>query len=440
MSKLSFKLAASVVNNSVFGEQSGSLDIYSPVSAEVPVNAGFQWADSDAYKLHALEKSNPMSPLKLQKLFKRKVLSHDSSIFSETEQSCGEVITKYATLAEVDGNLCFRNIKFCQSRYCPNCVYGYSRKKQQKIRFVLDSLLADETSDKYDMYFLTCTVPHQRWGSLGELLGSVALGGGIKSAYKKLTNSRLFRSDISGFISSLEVTYSELNGWHPHYHVLLFVRKGFDPDLLKERIFNHWRVAATSSGFGYLSSDSGIDLRLCGQSDTDSKLLACYLGKEDKWDLTSEMTSVAKVGRGNNLTMLQLQKMVARDIASPVQFMAAIEYIKIFKQKRVGTISFAGICKKVAALYDVKKKEDGSHLNVESKEVLKASMSWSLYKKIVDSNGLPEINRLYIEGFDLHRINTFISDTYDESFVTIFDNSELELATSGSRETNEEDG
>ncbi len=47
-------------------------------------------------------------------------------------------------------------------------------------------------------------------------------------AWRKLSD----QMQREGSLRSVEVTYSDLNGWHPHSHALLFARNEPDPKLL----------------------------------------------------------------------------------------------------------------------------------------------------------------------------------------------------------------
>jgi hypothetical protein len=54
---------------------------------------------------------------------------------------------------------------------------------------------------------------------------------------------------IVGAVKALEVTYGELNGWHPHTHELLFLREAPpDLELFTAQLYGRWRVAAERKG------------------------------------------------------------------------------------------------------------------------------------------------------------------------------------------------
>jgi len=84
---------------------------------------------------------------------------------------------------------------------------------------------------------LTLTVPHYAKDHLRDVLD------GISSALRKLKDRRAFKRlaqeiGLVGNIRTLEVTYG-VNGWHPHFHILLFTKSELnDQELISiQKIF-----------------------------------------------------------------------------------------------------------------------------------------------------------------------------------------------------------
>ena len=108
--------------------------------------------------------------------------------------------------------------------------------------------------------------------------------------------------DQVGHIRALEVTYSDINGWHPHEHELLLVAKPL-PRILVEKItrvqFNIWRKACEKFGLGIPNRKRGVDVRVAlSASEYISKF-----GREEKWGVGSELSKqISKKGAKGSLT------------------------------------------------------------------------------------------------------------------------------------------
>jgi hypothetical protein len=129
----------------------------------------------------------------------------------------------------------------------------------------------------------TYTNPHY----LGdELVGVLA---GQAKALNSLNTDRASRALFEamgcvGQVRALEVTHGRLrrvnNGWHPHYHVLLFVRSGLDVKAMQDALFVRWELACRKAGLKPPSIEHGVRLE-------DGSKAAAYASK---WGLESEMT------------------------------------------------------------------------------------------------------------------------------------------------------
>jgi hypothetical protein len=138
---------------------------------------------------------------------------------------------------------------------------------------------------------LTLTAPHQRSDDLRALLAKQA------KALNSFWNDRQVKSVLQamgtiGQIRALEVTHgrksAQNNGWHPHYHVLLFSGSGvdlalFEPAQMTEwatLLYLRWAGACVRAGLGRPSLAHGLKL-------DDGSHAAKYVSK---WGLEDEMT------------------------------------------------------------------------------------------------------------------------------------------------------
>jgi hypothetical protein len=138
---------------------------------------------------------------------------------------------------------------------------------------------------------LTLTAPHQRVDQLSDLLDKQAKALGKFWRDRKVLEIRQEMGTI-GQVRALEVTHGRLspsnNGWHPHYHVLLF--NGLNVDLsrfnapqMKDwqvRLYLRWAACCVAAGLGEPSYEHGLKL-------DDGTKAANYVSK---WGLEDEMT------------------------------------------------------------------------------------------------------------------------------------------------------
>lgn len=113
---------------------------------------------------------------------------------------------------------------------CAVCSAKIRTRRQLEVAALAEA----HTATGGDLGLLTLTLRHHRWHDLAAMLRTLA------DAWESLRQDARWRElGIVGYVRSLEVTYSERNGWHPHYHVLLL----FDgPAAHAERL--DWLTAA----------------------------------------------------------------------------------------------------------------------------------------------------------------------------------------------------
>lgn len=141
---------------------------------------------------------------------------------------------------------------------------------------------------------LTLTVPHQANQPFDDVLAS------IKRLYERWSTGKHStamrqRWPQLGFIRAVEVTRG-INGWHPHFHIVLFFSEPVTWNDVQADFFNRWSHVARRE-FGWTLPRASLDLR--GHSDA-----ATYLGK---WSLEDEISMAhVKRGRGKSLTPFEL--------------------------------------------------------------------------------------------------------------------------------------
>jgi len=130
----------------------------------------------------------------------------------------------------------YGNLTVCGSVWtCPVCASKISEHRRNELSLIFNEHLGIEYDENGEngkrvrnldngVFFLTLTVPHNKYTDLSLLMAQ------IRDANKFMTQHRQYKKLMKeigciGQVKALEVTYSDKNGWHPHYHILIFVDK-----------------------------------------------------------------------------------------------------------------------------------------------------------------------------------------------------------------------
>lgn len=183
-----------------------------------------------------------------------------------------------------------RGLQTCGNGWsCPVCVVNKSNVRRAELR----SAREQHRAAGGELVLLTLTIPHP--GPYGADLGRALAA--LRGSRDALLSGRM-AVDLKHWAPhravSLEVTHGR-NGWHPHLHVLLFLRSGerytgeaFIAAWLK-RLREKWRAAVVRHGFPPPSDAHGVDVRTANDCDT-------YIAK---WGVDEEM-SKGHQKRGKN--------------------------------------------------------------------------------------------------------------------------------------------
>lgn len=166
---------------------------------------------------------------------------------------------------------------------CPVCAAKIAERR----RVEMQGATACHKAQGGAVYLLTLTTPHQRTDSLRELLQNQATA--LKYFLKDWAVRKIYDElGYLGQIRALEVTHGRKsptnNGWHPHYHFLLFTKvhlaNDYTRDGMADRLYIRWAACCVRAGLGEPSRLHGIKL-------DDGSKAAKYVSK---WGLEDEMT------------------------------------------------------------------------------------------------------------------------------------------------------
>jgi hypothetical protein len=286
---------------------------------------------------------------------------------------------------------------------CPVCATRLSEQRRDLLQRAIDN-----SRDKYLPVLVTYTVQHHKGDDLAELLDLMA------SAYRKMRQQRLWRAYkdeylIAGETRALEITWGD-NGWHPHYHVVLWLelevlnaikdeRGKMDVDHLCAALERHlsgmWIDALAKVGLR--ASDSvGLTVR-----STDD-LLNDYVTKggtvlpDDgaKWGIASEVTKGAqKRGRVRGKTPWDL--LIEHWAGMPNSGTLFFEYASATRGK--SSMQWTpGMLDRLGVAYD-----EDAELHAEEAapdEILLAAFDADQWHKIVVTRAVGEILDLAASG------------------------------------------
>lgn len=175
----------------------------------------------------------------------------------------------------------YSNVQRCGSVWvCPICSAQISEGRRQELKQGMEYWQGQGTAKEAGgmVYLLTLTNPHHHGDNLIQLLE------GQKKALKYFWSDRkpkeMFKSlGKVGHITATEVTHG-VNGWHPHYHILLFFKQPINTKSLRNFLATCWQNCCGKSGLKVPSLEHGCDLR-------DGKYADKYVSK---WGLADEVT------------------------------------------------------------------------------------------------------------------------------------------------------
>ena len=188
--------------------------------------------------------------------------------------------------------------------HCPVCAAKISERRRVEVQHAI----AMHEASGGEVLLVSLTNAHYHGDDLNALLE-----GQSRAMRRFLSGTRamvaLFDSiGCIGQIRALEVTYGEANGWHPHFHILLFVRSGLDLDRLRQQLFIHWHRACELAKLPLPSFTHGV--KVDGGHAASDYITKGARSKDEGWGLDQEITKGhIKKGRKDRATPFDLLRM-----------------------------------------------------------------------------------------------------------------------------------
>lgn len=220
------------------------------------------------------------------------------------------------------GKAHYKNLQTCGSVWhCPVCAAKISERRRAE----LVAAVAAHRASGGDVLLMTLTNSHDRGDLLPDLLARQAVA--LTKFRQRREGARLFDSaGVVGVVRALEVTHGG-NGWHPHYHFLLFVTDTLSSRrlaALRTQLADYWLRCCQAAGLPLPDLEHGVDVR-------GGQWAAQYASK---WGLEEEMTKAhIKRGRGSSRTPFDLLRS-ARDEGDSAALMLFRDFALAFKGRQ----------------------------------------------------------------------------------------------------------
>lgn len=200
-------------------------------------------------------------------------------------------------LVDQHGAVRLSGVQTCKSIWaCPCCSTQIRAKRAQVISEVV-SKMANEPGTKG--WFVTLTLRHSKKARLKQLLGA------IRDAFRLSSQGRgnwKKQLGVKHYVRVLEVTWSESNGWHPHYHCIIWTGTDESKETVQKVLTDRWLHCLKASGADATAA-RGIDVQEVGKGSGCAE----YISK-----MGLELSSEGKESRSGGLTQWAIARMAAR--------------------------------------------------------------------------------------------------------------------------------
>lgn len=171
---------------------------------------------------------------------------------------CGQSVNKTVggvyLIASDKGEVRYHGHNYCKNTFCcPTCTAIMMQKYRAKIASAIDMLYKDNFG-----FMFTLTIPHWKFMSCRETMEILRNTWNYfrkKSFNKEWHPYQLFDKEVPivHHVKVLEHTWGKENGWHPHYHGIMWTPRGKEHRVLdwEERLDKFWIKTAKRETLKY---------------------------------------------------------------------------------------------------------------------------------------------------------------------------------------------
>jgi hypothetical protein len=302
------------------------------------------------------------------------------------------------------GTAAYAGLQTCGSVWaCAVCA----AKVAERRRVELQAAMATHKARAGAVTLLTLTTPHQKTDKLSELLENQSKA--LKRFWSDRSVIAVFKEmGTIGHVRALEVTHGRKspsnNGWHPHYHCLMFCGSGvdlsrFDGPQMKDwqvRLYLRWAACCLKSGLGEPSYAHGLKL-------DDGTKAGNYAAK---WGLEDEMTKGHTKKALHGETPFDFLRAYLADGSDRQAAALFKEFAQTFKGKR--QLSWSRGLKAMFAIEEITDEELAT--KVEESAVLFATLTMDQWRDVLKVDGRATVLEITARAslYELQRYLWFI--------------------------------
>lgn len=275
-----------------------------------------------------------------------------------------------------DGYAKFGGLSYCGNVWqCPCCASAIAFQRSREVYHAM----AENAKRGGQAVFLTLTQPHRSKDALKPLIERQQSA--VSKCFANGSIKRFLKSHgYLGQIRAFEITHGDLNGWHPHLHIILLfdgisINKAENIEEMRSLFYKFWSQWIVSQGGLMPSFEHGVDVRLPRRGDTEE--IAAYIAK---WGMEVTATHT-KEGKNGSRTPFQILDDIAHGDYDWKEVNLLREYADATHKRR--RIFWS---KGLKNLFDVEEKTDEELADTPVKEV-RFTLKWPEFK-IIRAAGL----------------------------------------------------
>lgn len=268
---------------------------------------------------------------------------------------------------KASGKAYYSGVSVCGSVWvCPVCASRISQARRDELGMALSN------NNNLVPVMASITLQHYRSDKLKKLIDT------LNDSLREMKQGRWWKNftrryGIKAHVSSLEITFSEQHGWHPHKHVLFFLDvSGGEPDIeaLKAELIERYTNLVREKGM-YASEFHSIDVTFCGDD------ISGYISK---WGLMDELAKAnVKVGRRESYSPFELAELAGTGERWAV--MAFREYIEATSRRKQFTWSHGA--RKVLGIGKEKTDKELAKVKESLDDEIILSIEWQQWKQVL---------------------------------------------------------
>lgn len=226
---------------------------------------------------------------------------------------------------KTDKTVFYSGLQTCGSVWaCPVCARKITQGRADEIRQAIDIFKNRKPGGFVGM--LTLTIPHDKGQSFETVRDRLQKG--LRDMKRAKSRRRRTWGDLGVFhtITGIEPVYAERNGWHIHYHILVFFESAPDLADIKGVIVDEW-IRYAGQGLSEKKkadmADHAVDLvpvkswndyltKLSQQKASDSEIALCRQAFKNSWQINHEIALAhVKKGRTGSLSPFDMLRLIA---------------------------------------------------------------------------------------------------------------------------------